>query len=64
MSHYRLYLMDKCNGHIDRDDDLDSRDDESAVDFAQALSGREPVELWCGDRNVQGFEAVATILHV
>lgn len=56
--------MDKCNGHIDRADDLDSRDDESAVDFAQALSGRELIELWCGDRNVQGFEAVATILHV
>lgn len=57
MPHYRLYFMNSRNGHIDRVENLQARDDREAIETAQPLAGLQPVELWEGPRKVHRFDA-------
>ncbi len=57
MAYYRLYFMNRFSGHIERFEELDASSDEAARDLAAGRVGDEPLELWCGHRKVQRFEA-------
>jgi hypothetical protein len=52
---YKLYFLDREDGHIDRVLDLDSADDERAVRAAVPLADGHPMELWQRSRKVQRF---------
>ena len=58
MGYYRLYFMNRSNGHIERFEEFDAADDSSAVSIADGHIGDQPLELWSGHRKVQRFEAV------
>jgi len=58
MGYYRLYFMNRSNGHIERFEEFDAADDVSAVIVADHHVGGQPLELWSGHRKVRRFEAV------
>ena len=60
MSYYRIYFMNSSNGHIDRAEDLQARDDQEAIATTNPLVDGQPVELWCGTRKVLRFETPST----
>jgi hypothetical protein len=57
MAHYRLYFMNSGSGHIDSAEDLEAGDDRAAIAAARGLVKEKPIELWCGTRKVDRFEA-------
>lgn len=61
MKHYRLFFMSTRYGHIERAENLVARNDAEAVDTARALSGSQPMELWCDTRKVYRFETPSTV---
>lgn len=60
MPYYRIYFMNSSNGHIDRAEDLQARDDHEAIATTQPLLDGQPIELWSGTRKVHRFETPST----
>lgn len=58
MGYYRLYFMNRSNGHIERFEQFDADDDPSAIIVADRHVGNQPLELWSGHRKVRRFEAL------
>ena len=56
MAYYRLYSIK--SGHLSACRDFHARGDGEALDTAGGYAGRETMELWCGGRLVQTFEAL------
>lgn len=56
MAYYRLYFL--RDGHFVRFEEIEAEDDVRAVRAASAQVGAQAMELWCGRRKVQSFEAV------
>jgi len=54
---YRLYFMNRFNGHIDRFFEFEAESDLEALQTVQTASGVQPMELWSGERKVGRFEA-------
>jgi hypothetical protein len=50
--HYRLYFMDIVSGRIEDARDVEALDDQEAVKIASSLSTEQPIEIWCGAREV------------
>ena len=57
MGYYRLYLLSNPDGRFVGFEEIDAPDDLEAVRMAQAHSGQQPLELWCGKRKVKSFPA-------
>ena len=58
MAYYRLYFMDPRSGHIAAFESIEAADDDAAAAAAEKHLGWQALELWCGGRKVQRFEAV------
>lgn len=56
MIRYRLCYINPKTGQVDRERELEAVDDVDAIHAAQA-SDHRPLELWCGTRKLQSFEA-------
>jgi hypothetical protein len=61
MGYYRLYFMNRSNGHIERFEEFDASDDSSSMAIADRHVGGQPLELWSGHRKVRRFEAVGEL---
>lgn len=57
MPAYRLYLLDRHSGHIDRVEEMNAGDDVEAICVVQDRAGELPMELWLGGRKVRRFDA-------
>lgn len=57
MPWYRLYHLDRHNGHIDGAEEMYASDDVSAVSDLQHRRNDHPLELWLGGRKVVHLEA-------
>jgi hypothetical protein len=55
MAYYRLYFIQR--GHFVRCRDFHAADDAEASGKAAMFAGPDPMELWCGGRQVQRFDA-------
>jgi hypothetical protein len=58
MSYYRLYFMNKFNGHIERFEEFEARDDGEAAALAECKRGALGLELWCSHRKVAQLDAL------
>jgi hypothetical protein len=55
MVHYRFYFLDQ-SGHIVGVDEHEAVDDVAALEAAQKLCTRRPMEIWDGSRRVAQVE--------
>jgi len=46
MLYYRLYFMDRFNGHIDHYREFEAENDDAAVVIADGWREAGPMELW------------------
>jgi alpha-mannosidase len=60
--YYRLYLLNRSSGHIDRVEEIDAADDVQAVAVARECERETAAELWQEGRKVLRLE-VPTNLH-
>jgi|GEM_PF-5493373 len=60
MSNYHLYHLNRCSGHIDRDEPIDAADDVQAVALASAETHDSAVELWLEGRKVLRLDGVVS----
>ncbi len=56
MPDYRLYLLNRYNGHIDGVEEFHSSDDVEAVCLVGHKERDVPTELWCGPQKVARFD--------
>ena len=56
MAYYRLYFMNKRNGHIDRFEEFEAASDEMAITRADGHVTAAPLELWSGGTKVYRLE--------
>jgi hypothetical protein len=57
MPDYRLYRMNRHNGHIEGVEEFHSGDDVEAILLVQNRRRDAPVELWSGSRKVMRIDA-------
>ena len=57
MPTYRLYFMSPRNGHIERFDDFEAPDEDTALELACQKEGAYPLELWFENRKLARIEA-------
>ena len=58
MAYYRLYFMNRHNGHIDGVEDFDAAGDAEAIERADGRIARAPFELWSGAQKIHRREAM------
>jgi hypothetical protein len=58
VAYYRLYFMNKHSGHIDRFEEFEAIDDESAIERADRHAALAPFELWSGAKKVYRLACV------
>lgn len=63
MGYYRLYLLKGPGGHFVGMHEIEADDDIEAVRMAEAYSGPQPLELWCGKRQVTSIPGVEIVLR-
>lgn len=56
-SHYRLYFMDRPDGHIGRLSEFEALTDELAILKSEDARGEYPMELWRDDRKIKRWES-------
>lgn len=61
MVYYRLYFMNRNNGHILRFAEFEAPDDDAAIALATEHEGNMPLELWCRHRKVARLEAIEIV---
>jgi len=61
MQGYRLYFMNRKNGHIDTVETIHAASDADAVELAQRFLGDKPLELWGDGRKVRRFEVPSAV---
>lgn len=59
MVYYRLYRLSGPGGRFVGFEEIEAPDDVAALELARVHVGRQPLELWCGSRQV-GALAAAT----
>jgi hypothetical protein len=59
MIYYRLYFMDRYNGHIDHFREFEADSDEAALELAQHWQDGSPMELWNRHRKLKRWEEPA-----
>jgi hypothetical protein len=59
MIYYRLYFMDRYNGHIDHFREFEADSDEAALELAQRWHDGSPMELWNRHRKLKRWEEPA-----
>ncbi|HTU11914.1 MAG TPA: hypothetical protein VMG08_13570 [Allosphingosinicella sp.] len=57
MPDYRLYLLNRHNGHIEGVEEFHSADDVEAICLVGQKQRDVPTELWCGRKKVARFDA-------
>jgi hypothetical protein len=60
MAGYRLYFMDRFNGHIEHRREFFADDDASAVAVAESWGTGQPMELWAGEHKLKRWEIETT----
>ena len=61
MSHYRLYFLGIRTGSIERFEEFEAEDDDSALALIQPRIGDQPLELWSGGRKIGQFETALAL---
>lgn len=59
MRYYRLYFMDRFNGHIDHFREFEADDDQAAMEIAQKWREDRPMELWNLERKLRHWDGPA-----
>ena len=57
MAYYRLYFIDPHSGHIAAFEEIEADSDDEAVAATERYRGWQPLELWCGGKEVHRVEA-------
>lgn len=52
VAYYRLYFMNRNNGHIDRFEEFEAAGDVSAIERAESRCASAPLELWSGCQKI------------
>jgi hypothetical protein len=61
MIRYRLCFINPNTHQVDRERDIEAKDDVDAIHIARE-SDHRPIEIWCEDRKVRALgEAPATL---
>ncbi len=60
MAYYRLYVLAGPGGRFVGFEEIEAIDDVEAVRIAETHVGPKPLELWCGERKVSEFSALAS----
>jgi len=61
MLYYRLYFMDRFNGHIDHYREFEAESDDAAVAIALGWREDRPMELWNLGRKLRRWEIEPTL---
>ena len=56
MPYYRLYFMDRFNGHIDHFREFEAENDEAALAICEGWQEDRPMELWNGPRKLKHWD--------
>lgn len=56
MPYYRLYFMDRFNGHIDHFREFEAEHDDAALAIAERWHEKGPMELWNRERKLKRWE--------
>jgi hypothetical protein len=56
MRYYRLYFMDRFNGHIDHFREFEAENDGDALALAEGWREDRPMELWNRERKLMRWE--------
>ena len=56
MPYYRLYFMDRFNGHIDHFREFEAENDETALTISEGWQEDRPMELWSGQRKLKHWD--------
>jgi hypothetical protein len=57
MAGYRLYFMDRHNGHIDHRREFFAEDDAEALAIASGWDTGQPMELWLDSRKLKRWDS-------
>ena len=60
MAYYRLYFLNRLTKRIESFEEFEVASQAEAIDRADRLSGRSPVELWCGARKIHRRDPLPT----
>ena len=56
LGQYRLYFIDRLDGHFAGSHEFEAEDDPRAIQIAQAWLEGRTAELWSGSRKVKRWE--------
>lgn len=56
MLYYRLYFMDRFNGHIDHCREFEAANDTAALTIAEGWRENRPMELWNLQRKLKHWD--------
>ena len=57
MRYYRLYFLDRFNGHIEHFREFEAEDDAAALVIAEDWRESQPMELWNRHRKLKHWDA-------
>ena len=56
MRYYRLYFLDRFNGHIDHFREFEAEQDNGALRIAESWRENGPMELWNRQRKLKHWD--------